>query len=199
MKILKSKLRHVILEMLLKEVDSNDKMYNVPGDKTWKYKTKNNEWLVQKAGWSPTKWTTLAGDKYVNARARLDKRFPDARSEASMPDRLEGGKLLKLNNLKVPPSFNGNQNMKNVYTQILNRKIKTSDYVGDDANIRAANYVDAVFRDLASKVAEGMNADQVKKLLVGHGLEHQEVEDLESLVSDLVSDSNPAPRSSAQI
>ena len=54
-----------------------DKIYNLPGDKSWDYKIRDGVWFAAKKGWkSDSDWSSLAGNKA--AQDTLNKKFPKA-------------------------------------------------------------------------------------------------------------------------
>ena len=54
-----------------------DKIYNLPGDKSWDYKIRDGVWFAAKKGWkSDSDWSSLAGNKA--AQSTLNKKFPKA-------------------------------------------------------------------------------------------------------------------------
>ena len=54
-----------------------DKIYNLPGDKSWDYKIRDGVWFAAKKGWkSDSDWSSLAGNK--TAQSTLNKKFPKA-------------------------------------------------------------------------------------------------------------------------
>ena len=59
------------------ETNTESRICNLRGDKTWEYKVEDEMWYTRKQG--STRWIKLFGDKYIKARCKLDKGCPGFR------------------------------------------------------------------------------------------------------------------------
>ena len=59
------------------ETNTESRICNLRGDKTWEYKVEDEMWYTRKQGSS--RWIKLGGDKYIKARCKLDKGCPGFR------------------------------------------------------------------------------------------------------------------------
>jgi len=59
------------------ESNTESRICNLRGDKTWEYKVEDEMWYTRKRGSS--RWIKLFGDKYIKARCKLDKGCPGFR------------------------------------------------------------------------------------------------------------------------
>ena len=57
--------------------NTESRICNLRGDKTWEYKVEDEMWYTRKQG--STRWIKLGGNKYIKARCKLDKGCPGFR------------------------------------------------------------------------------------------------------------------------
>ena len=83
-------------EMYKGQTDSGQKVYKIPGDKTYEYVVENGEWKTRKVGSKKLiAISSLPAEKRIEATLRLDDQFKNARTDkekeadrAFMGDRL---------------------------------------------------------------------------------------------------------------